>query len=79
MNIISQLICLWKGHSPENYFKETDGYISTIKCSRCNTMLMGGFVWKIKNIPPPNSTPDQIIEWEKYCEFKWQKLRNSFA
>lgn len=75
---ISNIICLFKGHKPEKYLTETDGYISTTRCQNCHNILFGGFIWKIKNIPPPNSTPNEVKKWEEYCENKWQKIREEF-
>ena len=76
--IISNIICFFKGHAePEKHLIETDGYICTIRCSRCKNILMGAFTWKIKNIRPPNSTPKQIKDWEDFCENKWKQLRDS--
>ena len=65
-------VCLFKGHEPEKHLTETEGYIATTRCKKCRRTLMGGFTWKIKHIPPPNSTPKQIEEWKAYCESEWQ-------
>ena len=70
-------ICTFKGHVPETHLTETEGHISTKRCSRCKVGLMGGFMWKFKQIPPPNSTSEQIKEWEQFCEDEWQKLRDT--
>lgn len=75
--IINSIICSFKGHEPEKHLIETEGYITTRRCSRCKSILMGGITWKIKHIPPPNSTHKQVREWESYCENKWQLLRDS--
>ena len=74
---IGRFICAFKRHFPEKYLNETDGWICTTRCKRCHSTLMGGFTWKFKNIPPPNSTEQQIKEWEQYCEDKWQSLRET--
>ena len=75
--VTGRFICSFKGHSLEKYLNETDGWICTTRCKRCHSTLMGGFTWKIKQIPPPNSNEKQIKEWEKYCEDKWQSLRET--
>tara|TARA_R110000868_G_scaffold99621_1_gene274133 strand:+ start:921 stop:1211 length:291 start_codon:yes stop_codon:yes gene_type:complete len=75
--VIGRVICSFKGHFPEKYLNETDGWICTTRCKRCHSTLMGGFTWKIKHIPPPNSNEQQIKEWEKYCEDKWKSLRET--
>jgi hypothetical protein len=75
--VIGRFICSFKGHFPEKYLNETEGWICTTRCKRCHRTLMGGFTWKFKQIPPPNSNEQQIKEWEKYCEDKWQSLRET--
>lgn len=75
MPFVMRCRCLFQGHEPEKYLTETEGYIATTRCKHCHSLLMGGFHWKFKNIPPPNSTPKQIEEWEQYCEDKWRELR----
>lgn len=76
MKIIADIICAIKGHGPiENHLIETEGYICTKRCSRCKNIMMGGIIWKIKHIPPPNSTEEQIVAWEQYCEAQWQLAR----
>ena len=77
--IVMHCVCQFKGHEPEKHLDETEGWICTTRCKKCHSTLMGGFTWKFKQIPPPNSTPKQIEEWEAYCESKWQSLRNSCA
>ena len=72
-----RFICNFKGHLIEKFLEETDGYIATTRCSRCYATLMGGFVWKIKHVPPPNSNSNQVKEWEDYCENEWELLRKS--
>lgn len=76
INFIKYLYCRFNGHKPENNLIETDYYLSNKRCSRCKCQL-GLPHWKFKNIPPPNSTPEQIKSWEEFCENKWQELRNS--
>lgn len=77
MKVLNKIICAFKGHSHiEKFLKETEGSICTHRCSRCKVTLMSGFTWKLKSFYPPNSTPKQKIEWEQFCEDKWQKLRN---
>lgn len=71
--------CLFKGHESEKHLTETEGYIATTRCKHCHSLLMGGFTYKFKQIPPPNGTPKQIEQWEAYCESKWQSLRDSCA
>lgn len=75
--LLMQIRCFFKGHEPEKYLTETDEYISTTRCKYCHDMLLGGFMWKIKHLPPPNSTPEQIEIWEDYCEGEWHKLRKT--
>lgn len=79
LRIVMRCRCSFKGHEPEKYLTETDEYITTTRCKYCHDMLLGGFTWKIKHIPPPNSTPKQIEEWENYCENKWCELREGCA
>lgn len=74
---IKRCICWFKGHEPEKHLTETDLYIATTRCKRCYSILLGGFTWKFKHIPPPNSNPKQIQEWEEYCENEWSNLRKS--
>ena len=76
---VKHYVCQFKGHEPEKHLDETEGWICTTRCKKCHSNLMGGFTWKLKHIPPPNSTPKQIEEWEAYCESKWQSLRDSCA
>ena len=75
--LANQIKCSYKGHEIEPFLLETEGYLCTTRCKKCKSILMGGFAWKIKHIPPPDSTPEQIIEWESYCENKYQELRES--
>lgn len=70
------VICWFLGHISEPYLTETEGWINTRRCSRCHATL-GLPKFKFKQIPPPNSTPDQIKSWEEYCENHWQEIRNS--
>jgi len=77
---LNNFVCQFKGHRPEKHLKETEAFIYTKRCSRCKNTLIDSFTWKkIKNIPPPNSTPEQIKEWETYCESKLQQLREGCA
>ena len=75
--LINSLACLFRGHLPEKYLNETEGWICTTRCKNCHNILMGDFTWKIKHIPPPNSNEQQVNSWENYCEEKWQSLRES--
>lgn len=77
LRIIMRCRCSFKGHEPEKYLTETDGYIATSRCKHCHDMLLDGFMWKIKHIPPPNSTQKQVEKWESYCENKWHELRRN--
>jgi len=79
LRIVMRCRCSFKGHEQEKHLTETEGYIATTRCKNCHSLLMGGFTWKFKNIPPPNSTPKQIEEWEQYCENKWSELRKGCA
>jgi hypothetical protein len=75
INFIKLIYCEFTEHKPEVFLTETDSYISTKRCSRCKYKL-GMPYYKLKSIPPPNSTEKQIKEWEEYCESMWQALRN---
>lgn len=75
--VITAIICFFIGHdNAETHLTENACFIMTKRCSRCKQPV-GKFLWKIKHIPPPNSTPKQVNEWVDYCENKWQTLRNS--
>ena len=76
INFVKLMYCELTEHKPEIFLTETDSWISTKRCSRCKYQL-GLPYWKWKNIPPPNSTPEQIKKWKDYCEHKWQILRDS--
>lgn len=69
------LVCPFKGHIEENHLNETKGYITTKRCSKCHSILMKDYTWKISHIHPPNSNDDEILKWEEYCENKYKKLR----
>lgn len=72
-----KIICFFKGHKPVRYLTETDDYFLFHRCERCRVPL-GLPKWKWKNIPPPKSTPDEIVEWQRYCEEQDENIRNSF-
>jgi len=42
--VIGRFICSFKGHFPEKYLNETDGWICTTRCKRCHSTLMGGLL-----------------------------------
>lgn len=77
MGTIKNLICFLFGHTLENTLHEDEVSISTEKCRRCGAVPLNKFHFKTKHIPPPNSTPEQVVQWEKYCETKYQRLRDS--
>ena len=63
------------GHIPEPYLTETECVIHTRRCKRCKATLGLG---KWKHIPPPpNSTPEQIKNFEKYKEEQLNEIRRS--
>lgn len=75
---LNKIICLFLGHNKTVGLIETKEYITKHKCSRCNCALFTfGWTWKIKDYPPPNSTKEDIVRWEKFCETNWQEIRDS--
>jgi len=77
IKLFNIVVCAFIGHGDvEKHLEETKEYIATTRCSRCKCKLMGGYRWKF-NIPPPNSTPAQIINYENYYENELQKLRDT--
>lgn len=77
-NLFMQIRCFFKDHEPEKALTETESFIATTRCKYCHSVLIdNGFMWKIKHIPPPNSTPAQIDMWEDFCEGEWHKLRKT--
>ena len=68
---------LSNGHIPEPFLYENEISIHTKRCSRCHSILGLG-KWKIfRNCPPPNSTPEQIKEWEEHFDNSLADLRIS--
>jgi hypothetical protein len=71
------IICFFKGHKPEPFLTEKEIYFMFSRCKRCKLML-GMPKWKRHNVPPPNSTPEQVLSWEAFCEENYQSIRDSF-
>lgn len=65
------------GHEPEPFLYEDDFSIHTHRCSRCHAILGMG-KWKgFRNCPPPDSTPEQVKQWEEYFDNNLDKVRRS--
>jgi len=63
------------GHIPEPFLHETECSIHTYRCCRCHATLGLG---RWKHIPhPPNSTPEQIKQFEKYRKQRLDEIRMS--
>ena len=76
--LMRRIICSIRGHAKiEKHLTETEDYINTERCSRCKSIMLSGHNIKFKQISPPNSTTQQIEDWENYCDTKWQQLRES--
>lgn len=61
------------GHMPIKEVRETDVNITQYKCKRCDCTLGIGY-WKYSP-PPPNRTPEQLKQWEKFKQAKFSRLR----
>lgn len=74
---VAYALCEIQGHQFETVLKEDDCGIATKVCTRCGAIPMSHYTWKWKHIPPPDSTEEQIKEWEEYCDTKYQEIRDS--
>jgi transcription elongation factor Elf1 len=70
------LKCLFFGHNKVSMLIENNDYIYTSGCSRCKQPTSLPSVWK-HTPPPPNSTSEQLDEWFKFVEDKYEHVRNS--
>ncbi|ELY2011371.1 hypothetical protein SL057_002441, partial [Flavobacterium psychrophilum] len=65
------------GHIPESYLYEDNLSIHTKRCSRCHSILGLGKLKGFRNCPPPNSTNEQVKEWEIYFDNNLEEIRQS--
>lgn len=64
-----------KGHIPVKEVRETECVITQYKCQRCDCTLGIGHYKGIRSIHPPNSNPEQVQQWNEYCDQKEANLR----
>lgn len=70
------LLCGLLGHKVENHLSEEEDCFLTKRCKRCKVGV-GLPHWKPKkDFPPPNSTTEQLVEWEKFCDSYVDNFKN---
>lgn len=76
-SVIQRFICFFIGHKKVVPMLNEDFHcIYTRGCPRCGMPTFGGITWK-HCPPPPNSTPEQIEEFNRWKENHYNEIRSS--
>lgn len=78
--MISKIICFFLGHKPINKLTEDNHGIYGRCCGRCRVSFLHPtfFKWK-RDIPPPNSSEEEIKSWQLFIDEKEQEFREKYG